>query len=130
MKELENMSMHELEAIALDGSVKVPEGLRGSISKDLDTLAFLAGVSPARPRRILYAAGIAASIVLFVGIGLGINGLGSRPKDTFTDPQQAYAMLQESFSLISSKMDKCVDSMAKETSAVLSKTNQIMDKIN
>lgn len=128
MKEMDTLSIKELEAIALDSSVEVPEGFRQSIRQGLDTLAFLEE-SAVRPRRIRYAAGIAASLALLVGIGLGVNGYVSRPKDTFSDPQQAYAMLEASFSLISSKMDKGVTSVTHETEAVLTKTNEIIDKL-
>lgn len=128
MKEMDTLSIKELEAIALDSSVEVPEGFGQSIRQGLDTLAFLEE-SAVRPRRIRYAAGIAASLALLVGIGLGVNGYVSRPKDTFSDPQQAYAMLEASFSLISSKMDKSVASVTHETEAVLTKTNEIIDKL-
>lgn len=128
MKEMDTLSIKELEAIALDSSVEVPEGFGQSIRQGLDTLAFLEE-SSVRPRRIRYAAGIAASLALLVGIGLGVNGYVSRPKDTFSDPQQAYAMLEASFSLISSKMDKGVASVTHETEAVLTKTNEIIDRL-
>ena len=128
MKEMDTLSIKELEAIALDSSVEVPEGFGQSIRQGLDTLAFLEE-SAVRPRRIRYAAGIAASLALLVGIGLGVNGYDSRTKDTFSDPQQAYAMLEASFSLISSKMDKGVASVTHETEAVLTKTNEIIDKL-
>ena len=117
MKEMDTLSIKELEAIALDSSVEVPEGFGQSIRQGLDTLAFLE------------ESGIAASLALLVGIGLGVNGYVSRPKDTFSDPQQAYAMLEASFSLISSKMDKGVASVTHETEAVLTKTNEIIDKL-
>ncbi|MBR5072579.1 MAG: hypothetical protein IKX29_03425 [Bacteroidales bacterium] len=129
MKEMDNMSIRELEAIALDSSIQVPEGFGKSIRQGIDTLAFLEGAATARPRRIWYAASIAASLALLIGIGLGVNGYMSRPKDTFSDPQQAYAMLEQSFSLISSKMDKGVASVTHETEAVLTRTNEIIDKL-
>ena len=128
MKEMDTLSIKELEAIAIDSSVEVPEGFGQSIRQGIDTFAFFEE-SAVRPRRIRYAAGIAASLALLVGIGLGVNGYVSRPKDTFSDPQQAYAMLEASFSLISSKMDKGVASVTHETEAVLTKTNEIIDKL-
>lgn len=130
MKETDKMSMTELEAIALDGSIRVPESLRDDIRTELDTLAFLAEAPAARPRRMLRIAGVAASLALIVGLGLGIGSYRSRPKDTFTDPQQAYAMLAASLSFISDKMDQGMDSFAQETGAVFTKTSEIMDKIN
>ncbi len=130
MKEKENMSMTELEAIALDGSIPVPEKLRDDIRTELDTLAFLAETPAARPRRFVRIASIAASVALVAAIGFGIDSFGSRPKDTFKDPQQAYAMLEASLSYISSKMEQGVDSITSETGAVLTKTSEIMENLN
>ncbi|MBR3013201.1 MAG: hypothetical protein IKH60_07820 [Bacteroidales bacterium] len=127
MKETDKMSMTELEAIALDGSIHVPEKLRDDIRTELDTLAFLAGEQAARPRRMLRIAGVAASLALLVGIGLGINSFRNQPKDTFSDPHQAYAMVAASLSFISDKMDESMDSFTQETGAVLTKTNELMN---
>lgn len=130
MKEKENMSMTELEAIALDGSIAVPEKLRDDIRTELDTLAFLAETPAARPRRFVRFASIAASVALVAAIGFGIDSFSSRPKDTFKDPQQAYAMLEASLSYISSKMEQGVDSITSETGAMLTKTSEIMENLN
>ena len=130
MKEKENMSMTELGAIALDDSISVPERLRDDIRKELDTLAFLAETPAARPHRFSRIASIAVSLALVAAIGFGVDSYRHRPKDTFSDPQQAYAMLESSLSYISSKMEQGMDSITSGTGAVLTKTNEIMDKIN
>ena len=130
MKEKENMSMTELEAIALDGSIRVPDKLRDDIRTELDTLAFLAETPAARPRRFARIASIAASLALVAAIGFGVDSYRNRPKDTFSDPQQAYAMLEASLSYISSKMEKGMDSITSGTGAVLTRTSEIMDNIN
>ena len=130
MKEKDKMSMTELEAIALDGSIRVPENLRDDIRTGLDTLAFLSETPAVRPRRFVRIASIAASLALFVGIGFGIDSYRSRPKDTFSDPQQAYAMLEASLSYMSSKMEQGMDSITSETGAVLTRTSELMESIN
>jgi hypothetical protein len=127
MKGKVNMSIQELDLIARDSSVKVPEGFGDSLRTELDALAFFSGTSSSRPQWLRYAAGIAASLAILAGIGIGLN-VRNNPKDTFTDPEQAYAMLQASFSYISSQMDKGVASLTQETEAVLTMTNEIMDK--
>lgn len=129
MKEKVNMSMSELEAIALDGSIKVPEGFRDDIGKGLDALAFLSEKPAVRQHRMLRVASIAASLTLVVAVGLGIGSFHNRPKDTFSDPQMAYDVLEASFSYMSSKMERGMESISNETGAVLAKTNEIMDKI-
>ena len=130
MKEKEKMSMTELEAIALDGSIRVPEKLRDDIRAELDTLAFLTETPAVRPRRFVRIAGIAASLALVAAIGFGVDSYRHRPKDTFTDPHQAYAMLEASLSYMSSKMEQGMDSITAETGAMLTRTTEIIDKIN
>jgi len=130
MKEKENMSMSELEAIALDSSIKVPEGFRDDLGKGLDALAFLSEDKPAARRQALpRIAGIAASLALVAAVGLGVGAYRSQPKDTFSDPEMAYNVLEASFFYMSSKMERGVDSFANETGAVFTKTNEIMDNI-
>ena len=91
MKEKEYMSITELEDIALDGSVRVPEKLRDDIRAELDTLAFLTETPAVMPRRFVRIASVAASIALVAALGFGVTA---------------------------------------ETGAVLTKTAEIMDKIN
>ena len=129
MKGIDNLSIRELEAIAQDGSIKVPEGLGEDLRSRLDALAFLSEPSaPARRQWLRYATGIAASLAVIAGIGLASRGL-QRPKDTFSDPEQAYAMLESSFSFISSKMDNGVSTVTKETGSVFTMANDIMNTI-
>ena len=129
MKGKVNLSIQELDAIAHDGSVKVPEGLGESLRTGLDALDFISGTPASRPQWLRYAAAAAASLAILAGIGIGLN-VRHNPKDTFTDPAQAYAMLEESFSYISAQMDKGVASLTHETESVFSTTNELMEKIN
>ena len=132
MKQTENITMKELEAIAGDSSIGVPGGLREGIRRQVDTLDLLYGKeqAPSHRRAALRIAGIAASLALIAGIGWGIESYRSRPKDTFDDPMQAYAMLEASFSFISSKFDKSVEDLTLETGAMLSRTAEIIDKMD
>ena len=129
MKGIDNLSIRELEAIAQDGSIKVPEGLGDGLRAGLDALAFMSErATPARRQWLRYATGIAASLAVIAGIGLASRGL-QRPKDTFSDPEQAYAMLQSSFSYISSKMDKGVSTVTQATGSVFTMANDIPNTI-
>lgn len=130
MKEMDKMSLKELEAIANDSSIPVPDSFGKTLRAEVAALAFLSEEPAVRPRRMLRIAGVAASLALLAGIGLGINSYRQQPKDTFSDPHQAYAMLEASLSYISSKMDQGMDSVTHETGVVLSKTSSIMEKIN
>ncbi|MDO5442406.1 MAG: hypothetical protein Q4G10_01920 [Bacteroidia bacterium] len=123
-------SMTELEAIASDDSVKVPEGLRDSINSSLNALSFLdEGSASGKSGALARISGIAAAIAVLVGVGFGIIHASNSPKDTFSDPYLAYAQLEETFTLISAKMDKGL-SMAQEAEAMINRTNEIMNKIN
>lgn len=123
----EEIDILKLKAIAEDKSVTVPEGMMDRIAADLDALAFLEEKPVKKTRFITVATSVAASLALLVGIGLGIKS--RTPEDTFTDPYLAYAQLEETFALISSKMDKGL-SMAQGAETVLVKTNEIIEKIN
>ena len=131
MKKLDEFtSISELETIASDETVKVPEGLRDSISLTINALSFLEEEEPVRKRSVFARiTGIAAAVALLAGVGFGIGHAASTPKDTFTDPYLAYAQLEETFTLISSKMDKGL-SMAQEAETMITRTNEIMNKIN
>lgn len=131
MKTIDDFTtMAGLEALASDESVKVPGGLSDSIRYNLNALSFLEGEEPVKKR---WTAGsissIAAAIVILAGVGFGIAHVSNTPKDTFTDPYLAYAQLEETFSMISSKMDKGL-SLAQEAEVMINKTNEIMKKIN
>lgn len=124
-----DMDILKLKAIAEDKSVPVPEGMMDDISAGIDTLAFLQEKPASRTRFASIAASVAAAVAVLLGVGLGIGHDSRMPEDTFTDPYLAYAQLEETFALISSKMDKGL-SMAQEAGTVLARTNEIMEKIN
>lgn len=104
MKEIKDMSIKELEAIAGDKSIAVPESLSADISATLNALELVGNGAGRHPRILLTACSIAASIALLVFAGMGVAGSSPRPKDTFDDPYMAYAQLEKAFDLISTKM--------------------------
>lgn len=103
MKEIKDISIEELEAIAGDKSIAVPKDLASDISADLNALELL-GESGKSTRRLIYFSSIAASLLLLVGTGLGLKDVNQRPKDTYEDPYLAYAQLEKTMDLISAKM--------------------------
>lgn len=131
MKSIEN-DILELKGIAEDSSIAVPQGLKGEIEASLNTLAFLEEKPSGRFRPTAYIISAAASLAVLVGIGLGVSSSirdNRIPEDTFTDPYLAYAQLEQTFYMISEKMDKGL-SIAQGAEEVLVKTNEIMEKIN
>ena len=88
--EITRLSAEDLERIALDESIPVPEELSGRVSA---TLARQRSRSWAR-----WAVPAAAAAAVLVGIGLSRE---PQPKDTFDDPYLAYAEVEKVFSKIS-----------------------------
>ena len=88
--EITRLSAEDLERIALDESIPVPEELSGRVAATL-----------ARPRSrawTRWAVPAAAAAIVVAGIGLTRE---PEPKDTFDDPYLAYAEVEKVFSKIS-----------------------------
>ena len=139
--ELEAADLATLEKIAADTSIEVPSDLGESIRIALDALEFIessdeepltVATAPVRrfsPRRRALTWSLSAAAALALVAGIAFSLMGSQPKDTFSDPYLAYAQIEETFSLISSKMDKGVDFAQQETGTVLAKTSQIIQNM-
>lgn len=106
------LDVEELERIASDSSIKVPDGLDAEISGMLDSLDAAERIlaperrNPVRPWG--YITGAAACAVLLIGLGIAV----SRPKvpqDTFSDPALAYAEVERALASISEKMNTGVE---------------------
>lgn len=117
LKDIEKITLEELEAVSLDEAVTVPEGLTQRIRENLDVR---------RKRRFVFAAGAAASVVLIAGIGFGIARWQNEPKDTFDDPYLAYAELEKAFARMSGEIQKGL-AMADKSEAALDKVTSIFE---
>lgn len=72
--------------------------------------------------------GIAATILLLLGIGYGATGIGEdmrppTPQDTFSDPEAAYKVLQATLMEVSTNLNKGIEQV-EETRFDLTKVNQ------
>lgn len=116
IKEIEKMTLEELEVVSLDENLKVPtdfaEKLRAGLNARKEQI------------RATKIAATAASIVLLAGIGFSIAGFSDDPKDTFTDPYLAYAQIEETLAMISEGMKKGID-MAQESETIFVKSTEI-----
>lgn len=127
-EDIERIDLEELEKIASDSSVPVPESLH-RIVEDALTAACAVKSVPGRKawRFALIPAAVAVAAALTVG--LNYQSASRMPADTFTDPQAAYAELERTFGYISSKIN-----VGREmTDAALSqvdKASRIIDNIN
>jgi hypothetical protein len=117
IKDIEKMTLEELEAVSMDEGIVVPEGFRESMEARMK--------SHEAGRKSLRIISIAAAASLLVGAGFGLAGLNDQPKDTFDDPYLAYAQVEKALSMMSEGMKKGFD-MADESEAIIIRTTEIL----
>ena len=127
-EDIERIDLEELERIASDSSVQVPESLHRRIEDAITAACAVKSVPDRKAWRFaLIPAAVAVAAALMVG--LNYQSASRMPADTFTDPQAAYAELERTFGYISSK----INAGREMTDAALSqvdKASRIIDSIN
>lgn len=121
IEDMEKMSLDELMNIAHDEGVKLPEGLQERIAARMPsakTVVF---------RPVHKALAIAASLAIVAAAGFALADGLRQPKDTFTTPEEAYAMLGQTFSTISGKVDSGLEK-TRELKSSLEHTREIIYK--
>lgn len=75
--------------------------------------------------------GIAASVMLLIGLGYGILNFQrySGPQDTFTDPDEAYEVLQATLIEISSSLNNGMAQLNEAREDITEINNKILDEI-
>ena len=128
LKEIEDISLEQLEAVSQDEAIAVPEGFRQRLEVELDAQNKLETLKE-EPRkiRLVPVIGVAASMLLLIGIGLGIARWQSEPKDTFTDPYLAYAELEKAFSTMSEGMNKAL-AMADKSETIIDRATSVFSE--
>ena len=132
IEDIEMMADDELEKIAMDESVPVPQGLRETLEDMLSAQAVSeeihreAGVLSPRSRRI---AGLSMAAAAVIAAFVLLPSKDGELKDTFDDPYLAYAEVEKAFSRISGEMSKAADKTAKAASK-MEKPIEIIRKIN
>ena len=128
LKEIEDISLEELDAVSQDEAITVPEGFRQRLEDELDAQTKLETMKE-EPRkiRLVPVIGVAASVLLLIGIGLGIARWQSEPKDTFTDPYLAYAELEKAFSTMSEGMNKAL-AMADKSETIIDRATSVFSE--
>ena len=126
IKEMEDMSLEQLEAVSMDMNIPVPEGFEERLKKDIGTLDRLTtdDTEYGRRARTVRIISVAAAATLLVGTGIAIRQ--NEPKDTFDDPYMAYAELEKVFATMSGGMQKAL-AMAEESEAALDKVTSIFE---
>ncbi len=137
IEELENLQIADLERIADDRRIEVPEGLDtkllsvvmvSSVGKQssVGKLSSAAGIATRRHRFLKIASGaVATGIAACLAV---MFMMSDEPKDTFDDPKQAYAELERTMSLISSKMQQGME-LASEAVPVIEMDRIVNGKI-
>ena len=128
VKDMENMSLEQLEAVSMDENIMVPEGFAERLKEDIGTLERLTENEPHKAGhvRTLRIASIAAAVALLAGVGFGIARWHSEPKDTFDDPYLAYAELEKAFARVSDGMQRGL-AMVEESEAAMDKVTSIFE---
>ena len=132
IKDIENISLEQLEAVSMDESITVPDGFAARMKENADaavTAGLLTGnESEGQDRRkvVRYVAA-AASVAIMAGVGYGIAQWQNHPKDTFDDPYLAYAEVEKAFEKISSSINRSL-AMAGETEQVIEKAISVFSE--
>ena len=100
------MNLNELEKIANDEQEKVPSDLEHNIDTLINTLAFAENL---KSKKESHKSGnqmkwlcMAATFVLVIGFAWLMLSKQSEPKDTFSDPCEAYAYFSSTMDCIAS----------------------------
>ena len=132
MKDIENISLEQLEAVSMDESITVPDGFAARMKENADaavTVGLLTGnesEGQGRRKAVRYVAA-AASVAIMAGVGYGIAQWQNQPKDTFDDPYLAYAEVEKAFAKISSSINRSL-AMAGETEQVIEKATSVFSE--
>ena len=127
LKDIENMSLEELERASLDERTPVPEGFAERIQISVDAQSIIDEIKEdSHLGRMVRIVGAAASVAVIAGIGLGIAQWQNEPKDTFDDPYMAYAELEKAFAIMSGGVQKAL-AMAEESEAALDKVTSVFE---
>ncbi|MBR4810301.1 MAG: hypothetical protein IK039_00895 [Bacteroidaceae bacterium] len=120
LEDIERLSMADLERIASDESIKVPDTLKRDITITARALEMASQeeavekkskVSHRKYRKILRLISYPAAAVAIITIGMRISLQDSiqSPKDTFDDPRMAYVQMEQVLGFISEKMNTGMD---------------------
>ena len=113
LEDIERLSALDLDRIASDESIRVPETLNRDITITARALEMASKeedvtIGNTRPQRrlgkIISLISYPAAAVAVILIGLNLS-FGNTPKDTFDDPLMAYAQMEQVFGFISEKIN-------------------------
>ncbi|MBQ8839152.1 MAG: hypothetical protein IJ023_07740 [Bacteroidales bacterium] len=128
-KDIENMSLEQLEAASMDENISVPDGFASRMEDGLEVLERLTEDESRKDGRVrmVRVLSAAAAAALLVGAGLGLSGRQDEPEDTFTDPYLAYAELEKAFAIMSGEIHKGL-AMAEKSEEIIDRTSSVFSE--
>lgn len=117
------MDAELLEKISEDGSIRVPSGLENKMTDTVLAASFKDGTLKRRAFWPTFSLGMAICAACMSLILL----IPSQPKDTFSDPELAYAEMEKTFSYISSKVDRGME-IASESGTILENADNAINR--
>lgn len=128
-KDIEKMSLEQLEAASMDVNISVPDGFASRMEKGLEVLERLTEDESRKDGRVrmVRVLSAAAAAALLVGAGLGLSGRQDEPEDTFTDPYLAYAELEKAFAIMSGEIHKGL-AMAEKSEEIIDRTSSVFSE--
>lgn len=123
LEEIEKLDFSQLEAYAADRSVEAPTDLMDKIK----AAGLAQAMNSGNRKKIIPSAwrpALAGALAAAAGLAIVLS-IPRQPEDTFDDPRLAYAELERTFDLISSKVDKGLE-LAGEAGPIIEKTNDIL----
>lgn len=131
MKDIETVSkltVDELEAIFNDSSLPAGKGGARELVSKLE-IAEEAKDGSGRKLYVNWISGIAASLLLMLGVGLALQQ-SRAPKDTFDDPMLAYAQVQEVFHKIGSGAQQGKTAVTESGQLISDKMEETINKLS
>lgn len=127
MKDINKMTISELEKIASDERTDIPSYLESSIEELADGLEAVRRLTGKEERKPLLWASVAASAAILACAVLGLQGF-SGPEDTFDDPELAYAEARKAMQMIADALDTGAD-RTNEAMAAFERQKDILEKM-
>lgn len=123
-EEIERLSAEELETLAAAQGLQAPRDLRQRLCEAL-AAGEIAAQAGRRPRSVRWPGYALAAAAAAAALWVALPQRG--PRDTFDDPQLAYAEVEKVFRTISDKMSPGVD-LARQAQEIAGKPHEIIDK--
>lgn len=111
LKEINSLSLEELERVASERVKDSPESFEKECEALIDRVenaSKLLVYINKRRRPVYVSAGVAAVLVLALGIGIMMKKNTALPKDTFDDPVLAYIEVSKTLEMLAGNMNKGV----------------------